>query len=297
MPEAPQTLTLAELLQAVAAEGLPLSRFQLDRWRKAGLLRTPDVVSLAEGHGKEAHYPRTAVAQLLTIAVLLRRSRDLEAARWQLFVDGFPVSTRKLKNFLAMELARPLYLREQLQTSSENDDDTKAEAILAPLQKLPPSRRTPPLVRVMRKRVPRSQRESWHLRLLQMAAGLYPRVGDEEDATLMSAGVLGDDAGTFQTPVLPMISELLEPTRLHAALREASEETLDAARAEFLQLIPRLRIALERAPQVRSVLALQIRRDVYWPDPFLFLLWLAWRAYPHARATIDAFLGIIEATP
>src|SRR5258705_6570165 len=106
-------LSLDELLTVARARGLDLTRERLHRWRKAGLMPTPETRSLGRGLGRTSSYPAVALQQALMIGELLKRSRDLDVVRWQLFLEGFPVSMRHLRKQLSARIARELRARQE----------------------------------------------------------------------------------------------------------------------------------------------------------------------------------------
>jgi hypothetical protein len=64
-----------ELIRVADEHGVTLTSEKLHRWKKAGLLPAPEVLSLGRALGRPALYPPTALAQVLMIAALLKRSR------------------------------------------------------------------------------------------------------------------------------------------------------------------------------------------------------------------------------
>src|SRR5690348_2893318 len=148
-------LTLDELLAAAKTEGLSLTREQLHRWRKAGLMPTPVVRGLGRGVGRESLYPRGCLAQALMIGELLKRTRDLDVVRWRMFLDGFPVASRQFRAQLDAEVRFLLEQRQEVTLADDPDDDEHGERYISGLAKTAHSRARSPLFRYMREHLGR----------------------------------------------------------------------------------------------------------------------------------------------
>ena len=85
----------------LSSAGLPTTKDQLRRWHRAGLLPQPRVVHLGRGKGTESWYPASAYAQAQAIHRALGLDRDFKAVGWQLWLWGFDVPDRYLRDVLA----------------------------------------------------------------------------------------------------------------------------------------------------------------------------------------------------
>jgi hypothetical protein len=286
MHEAP-AMPLDELLRTVEAKGFRVSRDQLDRWRKKGLVPTPELHSLGRGRGRIALYPASTVTQLLVIAQLLERSRDFDVARWQLFLGGFSVGMPKLRAQLEAVLAESMQKREDVRAGTLGDDDEVARRYETHIAKFDSDRTDSPLVRYVRGRVRGPRRTAFSMLAIQMGAGVYPGIGGSEDITLV-ADAIGEDAKEHLTPeMFPLISRLLAPEQRSRALAAASDDVLLTARDEFVGVIPLARRIFGLVPGIGDTLALEALSDPMWPAPDYFLLWLAYREHPTTREVID----------
>ncbi|MFD3880358.1 hypothetical protein [Streptomyces microflavus] len=105
------------LIQAVAASGLKLSPYQLERWRAAGLIPRPGPGTLLRSGNTEIYTPETAtlVAGLLTCAPLCRSHDDLALLAFfnEVPVPCEPVRTALLKTYF------PQYTKVREQQSEE----------------------------------------------------------------------------------------------------------------------------------------------------------------------------------
>lgn len=102
--DAPREITAGEMLEKLAEEGISVTRHQLVRWHKRGLLPRPRTKKLGRAKGSETRYPMLALAQAYAIGLLHRVfPRDLDAIGWGLWCLGFPVETL-VRRVLSAEL-------------------------------------------------------------------------------------------------------------------------------------------------------------------------------------------------
>ena len=93
MNDAPNYLTRGQIITYVGEQGYDVTRHQLVRWHKRGLLPRPRRHAKGRGQGSEARYPAYTAAQTLTILLLKQDlPRDLNSVGWYLWVLGFPVN-------------------------------------------------------------------------------------------------------------------------------------------------------------------------------------------------------------
>jgi len=77
-----------------------VSEAQVDRWRKFGLLPTPNLVSLGRGRGRGALYPAETRAQLDALLRARARDKRLAAVAWFMWCEGHPVTGAVKKTLL-----------------------------------------------------------------------------------------------------------------------------------------------------------------------------------------------------
>ncbi|GEM_PF-3550476 len=281
-PTAP--LSPEELLAAARAEGLELTREKLHRWRKAGLMPTPELRSLGRGRGRAARYQSGALAQALTIGALLTRSRDLDAARWLLFLDGFPVSMRHLRKQLAAVISPQVRLAEDARAASDTDDDDVAQRYLDSLARAAEKRS--PRNRLVRQLVGPANMPTLLGLVRQLGTGTYSDASPEERA-LVSRFLPMWDSGGPTASELSWFSEFIDSAPLAAVLHQTDDETLRRARSEFLRAIAIFRDVASAVPGLSAALSLEMRRDPAWPRPLLFLYWLRHRENPQVRQAFE----------
>lgn len=294
-------LLLDELLRQAAAQGLELTRAKLHRWRKNGLVETPQLQSLGRGRGRAAIYSADSLSQVLLIGELLKRSRDLDVARWQLFLAGSFVSMRLLRAQLQEEVERLQKLVGDARAASGTDvagDETSEKAAdkagIRYQRRLDMKARSlaiSPLGLPLREFVGRRHLRATLDLLIRLMAGTY---SDEDLDDRKRLDRVLPSAATFNRPSksdLTSFSDFFDPGPLRPILRDASDETLRFARLQYLQVVALLRRVAETIPRLGAAIALEIQRDPAWPPPFFFLLWLRHRDNPevlHGLAILAA---------
>jgi hypothetical protein len=79
------------LIDSAASEGYNISRSQLSRWHRAGLLPRPKQVQTVGRPGSNTLYPQGTVYWLLLLCHVRQSHRSLERIGWNLFLLGMPV--------------------------------------------------------------------------------------------------------------------------------------------------------------------------------------------------------------
>lgn len=283
-------LLLDELLEAATAEGLDLTPEKLHRWRKAGLMPSPELRALGRGLGTSASYPSTALAQALTIGALLQRSRDLKIVRWALFIDGFPISMRLLRAQLREEADRLLAEKIELLVAAgySDESDEAAQRFSDRLGRKARRRARSPLFRYVRESLGRTSFMTFLDLVERLGSGTQAELepADQNLVTRIMPGLEG--AGLDLPRAHSIFTEFMNPTPISLALERASEETLLLTRLELVQVAEVLRRAATIVPGLGAALALEIRLDPEWPPPIFFLFWLRHRENPQIRLAVVA---------
>ncbi len=89
-------LTEHEVLDGLAAAGLPTSRTRFENWRERGLIVPCGTrEGLGQGKGRRAHlYPDGTAEQAIEIARLREQNLDLDEIGWRLWLVGYEVGRR-----------------------------------------------------------------------------------------------------------------------------------------------------------------------------------------------------------
>jgi len=90
-----------DLLAYAAAAGHPVTRTQLIRWHKRGLLPRPRARYFHGRKGAETYYPPGTSAVLLQVCELTSRTKSLDAVAWQLWWAGHDRNMDEVRDFMA----------------------------------------------------------------------------------------------------------------------------------------------------------------------------------------------------
>lgn len=98
MPRSPLSLADQELLAAAAAAGQVVTPFQLERWRRQGLVPRNSRRGLGRGRGTVSTVPDDALPRLLTVARSARQGQRLiGGAVFLRLASGQPVTDKELR--------------------------------------------------------------------------------------------------------------------------------------------------------------------------------------------------------
>lgn len=96
--------TVDELIRAAAERGYQVTRWQVERWHKAGLLPRREQIHSPGVRGSIGHYPPGVEGQFLALCRLRDRRRKLSELRFWLWWEGFEVSSVALRKTLKQYL-------------------------------------------------------------------------------------------------------------------------------------------------------------------------------------------------
>lgn len=82
------------------AEGIPVTRLQLERWHKAGALPHPRQRSAGPHGGSVSMYPVGTHRQVCALRAELKRNRSLPAATFALWLSGYGVDLKKIRAYV-----------------------------------------------------------------------------------------------------------------------------------------------------------------------------------------------------
>lgn len=95
-----------DLIRAAAAAGFSgIAKAQLVRWHRFDLLPRPKQRSLGRGRGTETLYPRGSAERVPVVCELLRRRRNFDYVREELWWRGFEVKREYIRNRLEQAAA------------------------------------------------------------------------------------------------------------------------------------------------------------------------------------------------
>ena len=83
---------VGELIDHAESFGFQVSKAQIARWRRHGLM--PEGTRKFPGRGSRSVYPETAMSYVVEIAALLKHNRNLDWVGWKLWTFGFDMPER-----------------------------------------------------------------------------------------------------------------------------------------------------------------------------------------------------------
>jgi hypothetical protein len=92
--------TAEALIERMSSYGFTVTRTELARWHRAGLLPRPQRRSLGRGYGMVSVYPPGTTEQLLALCTLHRSEKRLPYVAWRLWWEGYPVPISCVQQFL-----------------------------------------------------------------------------------------------------------------------------------------------------------------------------------------------------
>jgi hypothetical protein len=188
MPE----IEAEELIVALAKVGVVLSRDQLRRLHKRGLIPKPRQEALLGRRATRTLYPEGTLEQAIEAARLLRSRRDFEWVGWKMYLKGFPVAPRYRSSRLLPRVDEAIaYVRELF----DRDDESGIAALADFLFTLKTDNR---IFKAFRSAVGRAGFEVATRVVLEIAAGCFfdlssqPELDDPDrllDAKLIDAAL------------------------------------------------------------------------------------------------------------
>jgi hypothetical protein len=234
-----------DLLALVRAAGFQLTRSQLARRHRAGLLATPRRVGAGRGHGTRTEYPSGTAEQILALLELERSERRFAELAWSLWWRGFSISEERVRTSLVATAqdwdAAVAELRRL------KGEAMLSEGFLDELDRYTTSRLGPGPVRRVRRRVGRTALSSVVRMLLDAATGEFQDPfgamtdleRDEEERLLEKAlGLtkartdrIAGEAPWLQGSLLASLATLSH----HVAVRPLSDEAATATDRSLLE--------------------------------------------------------------
>jgi hypothetical protein len=264
-----------------------ISRRNLVRWRRQGLLPLPTRSFSGRGTGSTSVYPAITVPMVRRLEELRQQSpHNVDGWTWALWLDGFPIDIRKwCDDHLAragQEIAR-MGSRDALQAAF--DQLTAAPASRSEVRR--------PLVSRLSSRQERSL-WSWTADVMSGAASaksLYDLASPAFDALKRAAGLVG----VWSPPDPELHLENLSLTTLGTILSEATSAEMETARQDCREL-ERLATATGAVDwrSARKHLGVERGRSAQPVAPIDFLVPL-WRSPKHRAALLPGLITFDEA--
>ncbi len=92
--------TSEALIARLSSQGFPVTKTELARWHRAGLLPRPQRRSLGRGRGMVSIYPPGTADQLQALYAIHRSEKRLPYVAWRLWWEGYPIPLSSIREFL-----------------------------------------------------------------------------------------------------------------------------------------------------------------------------------------------------
>lgn len=223
MPLAAGEITHKAVIAYAKTQGITLSKPQLVRWHRAGLLPRPRQVPLGRARGTCSAYPEIAAPLAVFLARAKRQSRNLDRMASLAWMAGYPVTPRIRALLIARHEEARQYAAAGLDAFANEDPDNPVDTAL-----------NHPLA-IGRRRVPRDFRPTFARLAMEVAAGRFnPAEYDRSDfAVLFSSKATRQKSSPFADLPLDWIKRTFRPLDENVALdaiRRLSDAQLEADR-------------------------------------------------------------------
>jgi hypothetical protein len=285
-----------ELIILARTHGFRVSKHQLARWHRSGLLPLPQERRfLGRGVGSQTIYPAGTGVQLLALLEIHARERRLPYVAWLLWWEGYDSPIRRhVRKFLD----RPIVFVEKALQSKIDPRDFEWRRL------------TERTVRRARRRIGRKHFPQFIGLILDAARGKEAQL-DPREAELVEKGLALDNAREDRIKgaepwlrgeiddTLQSLGKALRPHTMRQNLRAADDQDLGGARDEVRSFL----LVLKEFASIAKLIfgphafGLDIFRDIDASEPlvqaFFLLLWLDLRTHPpfkEARAELVSAL-------
>lgn len=302
--------TAEALIAHLSSQGFPVTKTELARWHRAGLLSRPQRRSLGRGRGMVSIYPPGTAEQLQALCAIHRSEKRLPYVAWRLWWEGYPIPLSSIQEFL--EGARTQWQQgiEELQRLQEHPE--QLSKVLGRTAAMRFSRKT--LARV-RKRVGRENFPTFLKVLTEVGSGTFegyvinPETGiDEREIVEKGLGLqrartnrLADTGPWLTEDTGAALQELSSRLRHHPVgenLGAVSEAELTTAREEvrcflsaFESISRTFDLMFSRGAFGFSVFADVIRELGPRDQAILLLFWRMFRSWGLGSG-MDLLLGV-----
>ncbi len=92
--------TAEALIARLSSHGFTVTKTELARWHRAGLLPRPQRRSLGRGRGMISIYPSETTDQLLALCTIHRSEKRLPYVAWRLWWEGYTIPLSSIQEFL-----------------------------------------------------------------------------------------------------------------------------------------------------------------------------------------------------
>ncbi len=267
--------TAEELIALAKARGFRVSKTQLARWHRAGLLPSPRQEGLGRGRGTQSVYAPGTGKQLVALLEIRADERRLVFVAWKLWWAGYDTPTKVVRALLSQVADR---WERFLRTVVTKEGPSKRG--LDFLERVETARLTDKTLRQWRRRVGKRRFSTFVLLMLQLVSATFKDWRDQDDPKIFSRGLglppadqlANELAWLLDAASQEKVSQLLRPGAFREALEKSSDEALIRERDQARLLLSSVSLV---------GLGLGVFSDLYstdpWPQIAFLLVWLVLR--------------------
>ena len=313
MTSADDSKTSSDLLKLLAKNGIHVTQTTLARWHRQGLIPMPIQKALGRGRGSITVYPAGTEQQLLALTNIRKHFRDLDEVGFRLWLGGFPVALRFSRGYLnsaAVQCDQHIQNLKIFRDRLESDDENVSDRAFDELNRINTAKISTRFPRRLRKRVGSKNFDGAVRVIVDIATGQFIDFQDKdvEQFTRTMLGIkkvdnqmLGGTLGWLNDSVAPTLRNLSVMLGDHSfceILQRYSDDDLDKARQEFIELFSGLayfsNIISERLGKklpgfsvISEILNVARAIELAW----IFIAWCQMRRMPW----VGNYLGILKA--
>lgn len=256
----PDLISANEIIEIASAEGQRITKSQLARWRRHGLLKTAK--RRFPGSGSESYFLKSEVSRVIEIAALLEHKSSLEWVGWQLWLRGHPMPDKFWRRHVQKAFKGIAYVGEKAQSVTERSNAWWTKFVANVWS----SKAAPIGFRSSRKAVGHSDFSGFLTTILQIAGGDYwgfsPHVSDEKERADIMTLDRGLGLRSAREHYLPGEKPWLEDD-ISPELRSLSEAIGQKGSLRFFSQL--------------SVIEIELARDEFWCIRKTFLNKYEWQ--------------------
>ncbi len=241
MPHELTGVSAEELIALARTRGYRISRSQLARWHRLGLLPRPRTRSLGRGRGTRSIYPVGTGEGLLALCQIHKEEFRLPLVAWKLWWTGYNGSVEAARTLLQRVVAtHGRYMRRVIGRGNLTERGLK---FVEELQEKPLRDRR---LRSVSKRVGRRSLAAAMPLVIEITSGTFEQWGDLDEDPESLAKLLGNDSSEQATSIerlrsdptpLRDLSQLIRPAQIRKVVNKATDKELTRVRDEARSLL------------------------------------------------------------
>ncbi len=269
-----------QLIAAASTHGFRISKTQLVRWHRVGLLPRPRQSGLGRGRGTESIYPPGTTRLLLDLCAIRKHERRFSVIAWKLWWSGHDALTKQIRRSLQHFVVEWERVSKQWMQNGELTDD--GANLLDQTQN---PRNHGKVLRQLRRRVGYHRILKFMRVVMQVVSGEFSRWDGPGDPEIIARGLRPTKEkhtpDTLQWVLDPIalgeLSQRISPEAIGRALDRTTDQDLTRAQNAVRELF-------SSSMSIVSTLGLgtlpaDISEDL-WGQKALVLVWIAFQSNP-----------------